>query len=268
MQRNSQIQPLQSGTVLIIGSAPEVVSIADQKIPAGCDLFAINNAWRVHPDTKNMIIPGDFPEKNLPPPERGMSILRGRQTGRSIENAGGPLFCGTTMVFVAGYFSIWGFTPRQINIFGCNMVYQGEKTHFYGLGSPDPLTKSIYTYPGKRNLLAKSVRLFAFGAIQNKLVLNANPQSGSQLFLPPMPNLPLPGEQIEKVLCSHVVGSLMRDAIEVFNFERKFPGNRYALDLSVVSRSEEMIGFIDQVDNKWEALGHKYYEEIEALLKQ
>ena len=99
------------------------------------------------------------------------------------------------MVFIAGYFSIWAFIPRQINIFGCNMVYKGKKTYFYGLGSPDPLTKDIYTYPGKRNLLAKSVRLFAFGAIQNKLVLNANPQSGSQLFLPPMPNLPLPGEQ-------------------------------------------------------------------------
>jgi len=267
MQRNSQIQPLQSGTVLIIGSAPEVVSIADQKIPAGCDLFAINNAWRVHPDTKNMIIPGDFPEKNLPPPERGINILRGRQTGRSIENAGGPLFCGTTMVFVAGYFSIWGFTSRQINIFGCNMVYEGEKTHFYGLGSPDPLTKSIYTYPGKRNLLAKSVRLFAFGAIQNKLVLNANPQLGSQLFLPPMPNAPLPDEQIEKVFCSRVVGSLMSDAMKVINFERKFPGNRYGLDLSVVSRSEEMIGFIDQVDDKWEALGHKYFADIGALLK-
>lgn len=42
--KESKTQPLQSGTLLILGSAPEVVSIVDQKLPAGCDLLAVNNA--------------------------------------------------------------------------------------------------------------------------------------------------------------------------------------------------------------------------------
>ena len=267
MTKDSKTQPLQSGTLLILGSAPEVVSIADQKLPAGCDLLAVNNAWRVHPETRHVIIPGDFPEKDLPPVERGMNIIRGQQSSRASWNAGGHLFCGTTMVFLAGYFAIWAFKQRQINIFGCNMMYEGKETHFYGLGSPDPLIEDIYTYPGKRNLLAKSVRLFAYGAIQNKLVLNANAQPGSRLFLPPMPNAPLTDEQIEDVMCSETTGCLLSDAIEILKFERKFPGNRYTLDLSVLSRTKEMISFIDQVDDKWEALGHKYYADIEHLLK-
>ena len=144
---------------------------------------------------------------------------------------------------------------------------RAKETHFYGLGSPDPLIEDIYTYPGKRKLLAKSVRLFAYGAIQNKLVLNANAQPGSWLFLPPMPNEPLTDKQIEDVMCSEATGCLLSDAIEILKFERKFPGNRYTLDLSVVSRTEEMISFIDQVDDKWEARGHKYYADIEHLLK-
>ena len=82
-----------------------------------------------------------------------------------------------------------------------------------------------------------------------------------------MPNAPLTDEQIEDVMCSEATGCLLSDAIEILKFERKFPGNRYTLDLSVVSRTEEMISFIDQVDDKWEALGHKYYADIEHLLK-
>ena len=134
MTKDSKTQPLQGGTLLILGSAPEVVSIADQKLPAGCDLLAVNNAWRVHPETRHLIIPGDFPEKDLPPVERGMNIIRGQQSSRASWNAGGHLLCGTTMVFLAGYFAIWAFKQRQINIFGCNMMYEGKRDTFLWFG--------------------------------------------------------------------------------------------------------------------------------------
>ena len=39
------------------------------------------------------------------------------------------------------------------------------------------------------------------------------------------------------------------------------------LDIRFVNNTKEMISFIDQVDDKWEALGHKYYADIEHLLK-
>ena len=43
------------------------------------------------------------------------------------------------MAFTAGYWALYKFKPQLICYTGCDMVYKGEKTHFYGKGNADPL---------------------------------------------------------------------------------------------------------------------------------
>ena len=51
------------------------------------------------------------------------------------------LYIWRTMAFTAGYWVLYKFKPQIICYTGCDMVYTGEKTHFYGKGKADPLRK-------------------------------------------------------------------------------------------------------------------------------
>ena len=102
---------------ILVGSAPDAVNIADQAIPNGSPLGAINNAWRVHPDTKQMIIPGDFPADRMPSQDRAIRVYQGRHSITAQRNAGGVLFCGAAMAFTAGYFAVHNMAERPVSIY-------------------------------------------------------------------------------------------------------------------------------------------------------
>ena len=72
------------------------------------------------------------------------------------------------MAFTAGYWVLYKFKPQIICYTGCDMVYKGEKTHFYGKGNADPLRKDKTL----NNLLAKSARLEAIAFINKCKILN------------------------------------------------------------------------------------------------
>ena len=80
---------------------------------------------------------------------------------------GGFVYAGGTMAFTAGYWALYKFKPQIIFTTGCDMVYKGEKTHFYGKGTADPLRKDKTL----KNLLAKSARLEAIALLNNCKIL-------------------------------------------------------------------------------------------------
>ena len=81
------------------------------------------------------------------------------------------------MAFTAGYWALYKFKPRVIYYKGCDMVYRGKKTHFYGKGTADPLRKDKTL----KNLLAKSARLEAIALLNNCKIFNLSNLSGSNL---------------------------------------------------------------------------------------
>ena len=73
------------------------------------------------------------------------------------------------MAFTAGYFALGHYEPKVLAFMGCDMVYTNMlKTHFYGVGTADPLREDITL----RDLEAKSVRLQVMGARQGCAVVN------------------------------------------------------------------------------------------------
>ena len=81
------------------------------------------------------------------------------------------------MAFTAGYWALYKFKPHIIYYKGCDMVYKGEKTHFYGKGTADPLRKDKTL----KNLLAKSARLEAIALLNNCKIFNLSNLSASNL---------------------------------------------------------------------------------------
>ena len=80
---------------------------------------------------------------------------------------GGFVYSGGTMSFTAGYWALGYFKPKAIAYIGCDMIYDGKVTHFYGRGKPDPLRKD----PTLKNLKAKSARLEAIATSQGCAIL-------------------------------------------------------------------------------------------------
>ncbi len=84
------------------------------------------------------------------------------------------------MAFTAGYWALFRFKPQIICYTGCDMVYKGEKTHFYGKGTADPLRKDKTL----NNLLAKSARLEAIAFLNKCKILNLSNIPESKLTFP------------------------------------------------------------------------------------
>ena len=154
--------------VLIIGSAPDALEAQSFNRELFQQVVAINNAWNVRSDWDYCIFPDDFPG-NRRPNENDEQRLIGSEQYVPLQNKyGGFVYSGGTMAFTAGYWVLGHFNPQAIAYIGCDMVYDGKKTHFYGRGNPDPLRKD----PTLKNLKAKSARLEAIAASQNCSIFN------------------------------------------------------------------------------------------------
>ena len=163
--------------ILIIGSAPDALEAQSFNRKLFQYLVAINNAWNVRRDWDYCIFPDDFPENRRPNKNRGQRLIGSEQYVPLQNKYGGFVYSGGTMAFTAGYWALGHFNPKTIAYIGCDMVYDGEDTHFYGRGTPDPLRKD----PALKNLKAKSARLEAIAATQNCSIFNLSKKPKSNL---------------------------------------------------------------------------------------
>ncbi len=152
-----------SGTVLVVGSAPDATRCRDWPKALFSSIVAINNAWRIRDDWDYLAFPDDFPPENRPTDLRpGQDLIRSDSYVPSNNRFGGVLYAGGTMAFSTGYWALDALRPAVLAFVGCDMVYPtAGRTHFYGKGTADPLREDI----SLRNLEAKSARLSLHAAM-------------------------------------------------------------------------------------------------------
>ncbi len=132
-------------------------------------VVAINNAWRLRPDWDFLVHPWDFPEDRMPVVGVGQSIITQDDFVPAQNGFGGFVYAGGTMAFTAAYWVLSTLRPSVIAAFGCDMHYPATgPTHFYGMGTPDPLRPDITL----RDLQAKSARLMVLAAMQDCAMVN------------------------------------------------------------------------------------------------
>ena len=154
--------------ILIIGSAPDALAAQNFNRKLFGSIVAINNAWKIRKDWTNCIYPEDFPENKRPKSSDTQTLHSSEEYVEAQNHFGGFVYAGGTMAFTAGYWVLYKFKPQIICYTGCDMVYTGEKTHFYGKGKADPLRKDKTL----NNLLAKSARLEAIAFLNKCKILN------------------------------------------------------------------------------------------------
>ncbi|MFL4468414.1 hypothetical protein ACERZ8_00475 [Tateyamaria armeniaca] len=170
-------------TVLILGSAPNVLAARDLPKSLFSSIVAINNAWKVRSDWDYHISPDDFPTDRMPTAVQSDQSLVGASDYVPANNAyGGIIYAGATMAFTAGYWVLAALRPSAMVFVGCDMVYSNSAApHFYGKGSADPLRDDITL----RNLEAKSARLMLHASQQGCACVRA-PGGDSRLVFPSM----------------------------------------------------------------------------------
>ncbi len=171
--------------VLIVGSAPDALRVADWDTSVFSHTVVINNAWRACPSWDCWIYPEDFPTDRHPPADVlvGKRVVTAQEFVPTQNQFGGFVYAGGTMCFTAGYWALGALKPDLIAYIGCDMVYDprpGETTHFYGSGTADPLRADVTL----QSLEAKSVRLQALAHRQACTVVNLSTQAHSRLLLP------------------------------------------------------------------------------------
>ena len=139
------------------------------------------------------------------------------------------------MAFTAGYWALRHFNPKAIAYIGCDMIYDGEDTHFYGRGAPDPLRED----PTLKNLKAKSARLEALAASQNCSVFNLSKK--------PRSNLIFRRNSLEKIPEECTPRSVNRDL------------------LKVALQQEKRLGYYVEDGKYWKHLAKFDQEKINAL---
>ena len=163
--------------IVIVGSAPDALEAKNLKRIYFDKLVAINNAWNVRKDWDYCIFPDDFPENKRPYLKKDQKLIKSDNYVPLQNKYGGFVYSGGTMAFTAGYWSLGKFKPKALVYIGCDMIYEGNKTHFYGMGTPDPLRDD----PSLKNLKAKSSRLEAIAASQNCSIFNLSKKLESNL---------------------------------------------------------------------------------------
>ena len=166
--------------ILIIGSAPSAIIANSWDLGIFDKIVAINNAWKIRKDWTNCIYPEDFPENKRPKSSETQTLHSSEEYVKAQNHFGGFVYAGGTMAFTAGYWVLYKFKPQIICYTGCDMVYTGEKTHFYGKGKADPLRKDKTL----NNLLAKSARLEAIASLNKCKILNLSNIAESKLTFP------------------------------------------------------------------------------------
>lgn len=231
---------------LVVGSAPAALSLAEKHLD-GVRIVAINNAWRIRPDTDYAIYASDFPEANRPPRSMPAVQITGPEYGPALATAGGEILAGATMAFVAGYWGCETLRTPVIGFYGCDMVYSPSgQTHFYGKGSPDPLREHI----SLRSLEAKAMRLFCWALKRHILLVNCSRSETSHLVFPRVPlsrlgELPPPGRQWQ---------ALIARAKHLFEEERQPPYDAYRRDVLDGPETARCLEIIDRMDRQWLAL--------------
>ena len=163
--------------VLIIGSAPSALVAQKWNLNFFNNVVVINNAWKITPKWTNSIFPEDFPIEKRPKPSKCQTLHTASEYVRAQNYYGGFVYAGGTMAFTAAYWSLFTFSPSLIAYLGCDMVYSGPKTHFYGKGTADPLRKDKTL----KNLRAKSARFECFAAEEGCAVVNLSRTLNSNL---------------------------------------------------------------------------------------
>ena len=163
--------------ILIIGSAPDAIEAQSLEEALFQRIVTINNAWNIRNDWDFCIFPDDFPDNRRPTGNKAQKLIRSEQYVPIQNKYGGFIYSGGTMAFTAGYWALGHFKPKAIAYIGCDMIYDGEDTHFYGKGTADPLRKD----PTLKNLKAKSARLEAIAASQNCAIFNLSKKAKSNL---------------------------------------------------------------------------------------
>jgi hypothetical protein len=154
--------------------------------------LAINNAWKLSDQWDELIYPEDFPKSALPNSCNNSKKLTSADTYVSAQNHyGGFVYAGGTMAFTAGYYTLFTYRPKTIVFLGCDMVYPQEgNTHFYGIGTQDPLRKDVTL----QSLEAKSCRLMYYAAKQGCALVNIS-KGESRLVFPKVTMGDLTNEQ-------------------------------------------------------------------------
>ncbi len=168
-------------SVLILGSAPDAVR-AKEWAPGQFDVIvAINNAWRIRPDWTYSIFPSDFSSEKHAITEVGQYLCSADDYVSVQNQFGGFVYAGGTMAFTAAYWALGELKPEHMFFLGCDMVYpKNQNTHFYGMGTPDPLRPDITL----KNLSAKSARFAALAEREGCQVLNLSEEPESRLVFP------------------------------------------------------------------------------------
>jgi hypothetical protein len=143
-------------------------------------ILAINNAHAIRPDWDAMIYPYDFDSARIPVPTANQRLIDERDFVPAQNRYGGFIFAGATMAFTAAYWALDHYRPKVIAVLGCDMTYADQgPTHFYGIGTPDPLRADI----SLRDLSAKSARLQIIAAKQGCAMVNLS-RAPSRLVFP------------------------------------------------------------------------------------
>ncbi len=164
--------------ILILGSAPDATEAEHWKSSIFSEIVVINNAWQIRKDWSYCIFPTDFPLDKRPVPTLNQKLISAKEYVIEQNKFGGFVYAGGTMAFTAAYWSLAKLDPDILFFLGCDMIYQGEKTHFYGKGKPDPLRKDI----SLRSLIAKSARLEVIASKYNCKVFNLSKKNISNLI--------------------------------------------------------------------------------------
>ena len=168
---------LSTNNILILGSAPNSILAREWTIDQFKSIVAINNAWKIRPDWTHNIFPSDFPKEKRPKPSNNQHLISAKDYV-SIQNLyGGFVYAGGTMALTAAYWTLGVLKPDNLFFLGCDMIYKPGQTHFYGIGTPDPLRKDITL----RSLEAKASRFECFAALVGCNVFNLSEQKESRL---------------------------------------------------------------------------------------
>lgn len=173
-------------TILIFGSGPNVITARDWPKHHFDLIVTINNAWAVRPDWDVLIHPDDFPVERRPVSMQNEQRIVTSADYVPVQNSfGGFVYAGGTMAFTAAYWALGALQPKVIAMMGCDMMYDGAATHFYGAGTADPLRADI----SLRNLTAKSARLQTLAAQAGCAMVNLSPDPSRLTFPRTTPEL-------------------------------------------------------------------------------
>ena len=163
--------------VLILGSSPDAIEAINFKSGVFDKIVAINNAWQIREDWDFCIFPNDFPEEKRPKSNLSQKLITHHEYVPIQNRFGGFVYAGGTMAFTSGYWALGKLKPTLIAYLGCDMIYKGKKTHFYGKGTADPLRND----PTLKNLLSKSARFEVIANSNNCSVFNLSKKTESNL---------------------------------------------------------------------------------------